>query len=507
MPESGLSGQYGLIPNNIFKSKYEVTNISENPEQTDDYRRRILRDTAPDATFYESDHQREDNHSGEFLSMRYSGHRTDERPDAPDLFLELTDRDPRGTSTLPPVRQMAEQSWERRDHYRFQDDGDNTVAEREKRPQTLISQRIGMFDAIKDRLKIFSTSRDSGGSSSRQYAEGVDSRVQADTDESSITSRGEHIVDNGYTTWLSNTTRLGWNQTGDHEFQVAQYGPSNRNSGAPGDTTRVRSGGQDTSADMTSSAFAAARVASTMRDVAKSQSARGQSRDVSRFADIGDGARRVALAFERKAIDAQLSRSTYVSGDQRNSRTHSDLLPAARTTRVDTHGNQANATQQMYIREMMEAAVRQIGNKRAVVNIQDTVMATKMEEHFDGAPLRTVRMRAPVDDDPRRGADNMNETARRTESMQVARLGRSRMTDTGDMLAKQIVGEGYKTQSHGARHVTVKAPEMRDSHAAGESQQHFAPDAVYDRTVKGIGSKYTRESMDTERTLNAMADV
>jgi len=226
---TSINGQFGIIPDHVLKQKFEVTNIGEDIYATDNFMRDIMTDFDCDAPYFESDQPRRDTHAEEFLSLRHNAHRTGEIPDAPDLFLELTEREPRGISNDPNFRLMQEQSWSRAPYFKFYPDSDNSVTEREKRPQTLIAQIHDQFENIKARLKIFSTSKDFGMSgknfkfTSDSVMQNIDIEQEGFTDGKKITSytatpRADLVV------MGSNILPLGWDTTSDLEFKVAHYG-------------------------------------------------------------------------------------------------------------------------------------------------------------------------------------------------------------------------------------------------------------------------------------------
>lgn len=233
MPYSGSSGNYGSIAESTIREKYEITNEYFDPETLNDYMRTTLKDTRPDATFFESDHARRDNHSGERLSLRFTGHRTGAVPYHPDAFLELTERDPRGTAEGPNFRKSYEQSLARMKYVNFYSDADPKTTERERTPAELQRNMSDAFYSSKDRMKWFETSKGNIAAARNFRRRMGDSLMQdVDTDGNDTMmdrpdARQEEAVRrnfNSYTTKLSNNHSMGWHKTTDHEFKVAKYG-------------------------------------------------------------------------------------------------------------------------------------------------------------------------------------------------------------------------------------------------------------------------------------------
>jgi hypothetical protein len=225
MVKSGLSGQYGAIPHSVIRKKYEVTKGYENPYHTDDYQRSILKDTRPDAPFMESDQIRYDNHSAERLSLRHEGHRTGEAPDHSEMFLELTERDPRGTAVDPDFGKYREQAYSRKDYYRFYSDADHSVTDWQSTPITAMRNRMATFEDVKRRLKIFSTGKGSM-MAARNFKHTADSNIDLTAGQLPLISIPEAVFEDieDRTAIRSNGTNIGWHRTTDHEFDVAQYG-------------------------------------------------------------------------------------------------------------------------------------------------------------------------------------------------------------------------------------------------------------------------------------------
>jgi hypothetical protein len=226
---TSVVGTYGIIPDSILKQKFEKTNIQEDDYQVHDYLREQMKDFDCDKPFFESDQIRYDNHSEERLSLRHEAHRTGEVPDAPDLFLELTERDPRGTALDPNFRKLIDQSYSRADYFKFYDDSDNSVQESVKHPGVLLTQLRNEFENIKSRLKIFSTSKDHMMSAANYNFSGVGALANTDSEregfvEGTPLTQISSAPRADLVTIGSNVLPMGWDTTSDLEYKVASYG-------------------------------------------------------------------------------------------------------------------------------------------------------------------------------------------------------------------------------------------------------------------------------------------
>lgn len=494
MPSSGQSGQYGLIPQNVFRQKYEVTNIID-PTSADDYFRDTLKDLSCDATFFESDHTRTDTHAEEFLSLRHSGHRSGEVPDAPDLFLELTDRDPRGTALDPNMRTIADQSWERASSYKFYSDSDNSVTEREKRPQQLIQQLRDQFENIKSRMKWFTTSKDSFAAGGN-YTQSQLSRTDTIEHQKGLSTRGEiqTAAKTNLTTMMSNNMPLGWEQTSDLEFKVASYGQI-RSIATGEDQELIRTNiADEKSANLTTfqDQTVTVGVAQMMKVVVDSIGKREQN------GEWLPGLSREQTTTQFKAVD-EMSKVDNFVGDQKMSTVFRTVENFIGQLNRQSGMSAQDIEQQLQIITFMDNAIRTAPKSVERAKATDIVLSAKAAEQFAsrgvGPGSRTVK-----------NTRQTNETAKRFESMTVAHLGTSRMVNVNSQLSKTVIGEGYKQSSSVRNNIIIKNPELRNAYTAEDGQIHNSF-GIADRSGAGLGSKFTRDKMDTDRTLNAISDM
>ena len=491
MSFSGLSGQYGNIPHSIFKEKYEVTNINEPIMQSDNFIRNVLRDMSCSKPFLESDQKREDCHSEEFINLRIGGHRSNETPDAPDLFLELTGKDRRGTQNVPIFRDAAAATWEKRDMHIFRDDDDRTVMESQKHPNVVIQQLKDQFYSLKDRMKWFSTSKDSQLDRSSQQQQSNASKV--DHSSSSYSSRKERmtVAPKQHYANISNITPIGWEQTSDHEFKVASYGQV-RQTGALGDSEENRRDiSNDSKMGWYNDQWVSANIAKMMKHTLDDKMQNGEWRP---SLEINTTNSQYSLLGE------QQSKASKTNDDQSF---HDGQLNVERflgqLNRQSGMAGQDIETQ-LNIINFMDQSIRSSNKDSAAFNASEIVSSLKRQNEYfaSGNTSRNYKT------DQVRNTDVDNKSY---DSVQVARLGRSKLTQYGDKLSLTLRGENYKTQSKTMDN--EKHPDqvkLRNPYSSHKTQ------SVQDFTIKDsfrgkMGNKFMRDKMERDEKLNDISEL
>lgn len=220
---------YGGIDEGMVASKYEESIYYEDPDEMDDMHRNTLMDMRPDQPTLASDLARRDYQSTSRIKLR-DGSRGD-NPEHPEIFIGFTDKDPRGTFTDPDMKKLNNQAWARRQFVEAQmyNDDDHSVPSQGIHPskmQHLIKHSYGEF---KKRFKNFSTGKEALKPGMHPVSQRNGSEVDKLYAES---ERMDNMIPDGAqftlgkTAELSNNTNIGWWQTSDHEFKVAQYGKS-----------------------------------------------------------------------------------------------------------------------------------------------------------------------------------------------------------------------------------------------------------------------------------------
>jgi hypothetical protein len=155
---------------------------------------------------------------------------------------------------------------------------------------------------------------------------------------------------------------------------------------------------------------------------------------------------------------------------------------------------------QLQIVSLMDNATRQTSGSQARFNAADIVLSAKTAEQFQD---RNVKRGVQKHDLLQKR--DVSETAKRFDSMQVARLNTAKLTSQGDKLSRDLVGEGYKTQSRSQNTLKSAAPAMRNPYTTKEAQHH-STFGTGDRSTGGLKSKFMRDKMETDRTLNAISE-
>lgn len=525
MVKSGLSGQYGSIPHGVIRKKYEVTKGYENPYHTEDYHRTILKDTRPDAPFMESDQTRRDNHSAERLALRHEGHRTGESPDHSEMFLELTERDPRGTSVDPDFGKYREQAYSRKDYYRFYSDADHSVTDWQSTPITAIRNRMSTFEDVKRRLKIFSTGKGSM-MASRNFKHAADSNIDLTAGQLPLVSIPEAVFEDieDRTAIRSNGTNIGWHRTTDHEFNVAQYGqapvalkPSNvevnRQEQEPDSfmeeqfrDTRVNAGlavlmqdiMKEREVQRSSEGTQKTHIARQI-DVYKKMYQKPETTDISRTEIKQELSRLQGLINQLADMGTQNSKQNALHG----------VIAAAQNSRNKTQYDKEQMA------NSMSGAMVNPGNRqhqrRKIMEI-----ASGKKNRMQADSLEKFRQHYIKDN----GTRKPSQTANMTDGLTTVKL--SGLAPVSIYASAERMGDMHKYVMGSGEDYAQEAYDnlgrMGNANArAGRTDNDTTEDTAgwtemegltKDRTTRGTGSKYTQDLLDSDhQDLNVMADV
>lgn len=254
---------FGEMPNEALVKKFESTaDMDDGEDAYNNYFRSVAKDWSPDVATMESDLPRRNTSNMGTLNLRYYGGRGEyNNPQHSEMFLELTENEPRGIATDPDMRKLREQEQKRMRFKRMGADTDNSVAEgRPSEFEMWKKARQQVQKAIQPRAMIFSTSKDGRREGLRRDYYPHKSNVnKVEEDLNNFRPEGSTFMDfitdwalnpQRKTTLLSNkmivNTRLYHEFTTDHEFAVAKYGEdSRRRRLTVGDKSRVDSGASD----------------------------------------------------------------------------------------------------------------------------------------------------------------------------------------------------------------------------------------------------------------------
>lgn len=230
----GLSGQYGDMPPEFHLQKLEQTCMYEREDQLDDFFRSTLKDRTLDRPSLAQDMPKtknaQDQVRSEVLNVRHSAARTDAEPIHPDLFLGFTERDNRGYHNAgPDFKLYADQSKSRGQFKDFVSDhaSDWTIPEGTRSESRVIQDLRKTINPTKQRFKIFDTSTDgrtNPWSGARSTHVSVVPKTTPDGQVLNLNDAQETHQRRDNTKLKSDIVKVGYRQTGDHKFSIAQYG-------------------------------------------------------------------------------------------------------------------------------------------------------------------------------------------------------------------------------------------------------------------------------------------
>lgn len=238
---------YGEMPNEALLAKFEETqDLDDGEDQYDNYARDTLKDFSPDPVTMEQNMPRKDYVAQGRLNVLYNGGRGKENtPAHPEMFLGLTEREPRGVSTDPDMRKLVDQEKARMRFVRWSADADNSISQgRWSESEAFHKSRYLTHKAVKSRARIFTTAKDGRREGMRrEYYPHVSNVNKVQEDLNFFRPKGSNFTDyitdfaitpQRKTAHLSDTiltnSRLYHRFTTDHEFQVAKYGEDHRRS-------------------------------------------------------------------------------------------------------------------------------------------------------------------------------------------------------------------------------------------------------------------------------------
>jgi len=236
-PSLQLGMRYGQMPDAALVSRFEET-VMPGLESYDDFARGTLKDRSPDPVTLESDQPKTDTSRASVLNLRYNNGRGEfNDPSHAEMFLEHTDKDPRGINVDPDFRNVRTQMNDRVKFVRMSADSNHSIHQGAPDDGTMWRKaRTLTQQALKPRMRIFTTAKEG-----RREGKRMDSRRQKTAVDITAQTHNDRFVEQlvdtamtkqGKTAALSNrivqTTRLYSLNTTDHEFKVAKYGAADR---------------------------------------------------------------------------------------------------------------------------------------------------------------------------------------------------------------------------------------------------------------------------------------
>lgn len=500
----------------VFAEKYEATNIIEDPYAVDQYMRDTLKNVKPDAPIWASDQPRDNtSYSNYRLDMQYEGGKPD--PYMPDLFLELTERDPRGTALEPNFRRVIEHAYERAQDLNLYPEAPENVPETEKTQEQLQVQKDAVFYEVKDRLKWFATSKDNmqSGKNFRGAADtALKEIVEGDATLSALmTDEANPNLQNPWVTNLSNTMPMGWQRTTDHEFNVASYG--HIRSQKPMDTIEERKYHQEQDARKytvmnTDGQILTTGMAALMRDTAAGQKARIAISDK----PVPDMPLQQTIPKQYLYnVDPELQRQMQHEG-MKTGRTGITFDQMARKLGAQKYDASAmlNTIGTTDMKSNMEQAVSAMRDRdpERKQRFSDSLMTSRIVAAMNNTEVDPVNRKAMSDFDPKSSRLNtMQVKARGLEEFKIAPLGSfKRPTGTEQMRSQRqtfapVGGQSIQTPM-GQR--TKMGMQQSDAHHVADPTQNVREMGTYKGTTV-LGSKFTRDKLDTDSRTNSINDV
>jgi hypothetical protein len=220
----------GLIPEDFYMRKLERSNLQEDPYSVANHMRNLLVDRHPDVPFLESDQPKERNHGTERMNLLHCGATSEHVPymaDGEFIDFGATELDSRGVQNMPNMRLAKDQAVARAPLIKLYNDDSHSVPESGLNRKTMQELKSNSFYGIKDRLKIFSESRDSfhNGGTVQQARVGCDasnverSGVILDLADACVSNRQDSVSQ------LSNDPTVAYRHSvPDHRVNIAHYG-------------------------------------------------------------------------------------------------------------------------------------------------------------------------------------------------------------------------------------------------------------------------------------------
>lgn len=226
---------YGDMPPEALMSKFDETSdiYTDCDTMYDFYARETLTDRRPDDPTFAYEEPRQSISNKGYLNLIHYGTRSGSQVAHPEIFLGLTEGEPRGIATDPDYKELRKQH-EARNRFKFLGpDADNSITGGGWNEAQVQESKQKTFKEMKPRLRIFSTGKDGRREGIRRMYQCV-SDMQNITDEKKY---GDVIKDwavnpQRNTVILSNKTirnsKMYQQFTTDHEFQIAHYGDACR---------------------------------------------------------------------------------------------------------------------------------------------------------------------------------------------------------------------------------------------------------------------------------------
>lgn len=511
---------YGEMPPEALMAKFDETNdLSGNCDEVYDfYARNTLTDRSPDdATFAHEEERKSISNKG-YLNLIHSGTRSGGEVAHPEIFLGLTEGEPRGIAVDPDFKELRKQAEARTRFVYLGNDADPSITGGGWNEAQVQEAGQTIFKWMRPRLRIFSTSKDGRREGIRRMYQHKPNIGKID-DQSGY---GELIKDwalnpQRATTIFSNrlirNTRQYHQFTTDHDFKVSHYGDGAR--------SRVHMNKHNAISDVE------ADYEFNSEDMSKCFKAMGilmgqcVAREVTPDMDYGEN----GMTQIRKQKDA-----------------HEDLMQLLYAIRYDADFSGSDKTMMVKTPAMKRAA----HGKRVVdaanhltpahVLLNGMIMSKGVKPSADLSQVRKNIVMTP--DDPnirnmvRDAQTQMGKTTRVTimtgkrhseivvdgESVMVPhykttkQLGNTRRQHNTSGEHINDVNHGYaagdgngqdNTQNRATSHTNYRNPTTEEVN----QDSSFSANTSQERRIAPMGTKYTMREVDTDAKNNSISDI
>lgn len=233
MARTGMVGQTGEVPFELYLRKQEMTCVPSPPVLLQDFQRQVLKETGTQAPLWASDEPRTDYQSAAVLSLRHDGARDPTDPWVGDnkfLDFEFAYRDSRPVGAGPDFRAHVEQQKARGKYIMFGNDSDLGIPESGISGPKMYRNIRNAQERTKRQWLIFEDSKTGfhtgGGLHTMMTGNGGEALNKVHQDQPSAWDPLGFELPNrrSLVTKLSNEEHIGWRSSVDHEFKVAKYG-------------------------------------------------------------------------------------------------------------------------------------------------------------------------------------------------------------------------------------------------------------------------------------------
>jgi len=219
-----------LINEELLSKKYSVTEgFLVDPDSIRNSQMEALSYMGTDPPIFESE-QRKDTRMDAMnrINLMQQGSRYDHAPYHPEIFLGETGKDPRGTTTDPNLRLVADQNAFRfKKYYNFLSDASNNVVEGVIPERKMIEKRMEGFYDTQRRLNIFEDSMDSVIRSTKVNKKPLDAFNETELESDKYIGNSFELVNpsraSNRISTLSNQVGDKWLSVPDNKFAVSSY--------------------------------------------------------------------------------------------------------------------------------------------------------------------------------------------------------------------------------------------------------------------------------------------